>query len=222
MPDLPSPIFISYSHQDAKLVRPIVRLLRATKDLVFQDTDSIRPGRKWRPQIEKTLIEAKLIILFWCKHSIKSEEVKKEYKYALESKKDVLPLLLDKSELPDELGEFECVDFRKLSRYNHKSGWAWIRAISVSLIITFVGIFIISKGFHNLSYVDSPAYPPAMRAGRWDLLFAGLVIIIVPSVFCMAIYFLVRYIRRKQSNKQMAQGMYEEIIKRKHENLIKD
>jgi len=45
-------IFVS-SHRDAGLVKPVVGLLRATKDLVFQDVTEIRPGKKWRPQIRK-------------------------------------------------------------------------------------------------------------------------------------------------------------------------
>jgi hypothetical protein len=45
---MPSSIFISYSHQDADLVKPVVGLLRGTMDLVYQDLDNIKPGGKWR------------------------------------------------------------------------------------------------------------------------------------------------------------------------------
>jgi len=58
---MPVPIFVSYSHQDAGFVKPVVGLLRATKeDLVFQDVDGITPGRRWRPQIEEALRVAHL------------------------------------------------------------------------------------------------------------------------------------------------------------------
>lgn len=65
-------VFISYSHQDAPLVKPVVGLLRATRatnDIVFQDLDGIKPGRKRRPQIEEALYAAYLVIVFWCYHS---------------------------------------------------------------------------------------------------------------------------------------------------------
>ena len=37
-------IFVSYNHRDAGLVKPVVGLLRATKDLVFQDVTEIQTG----------------------------------------------------------------------------------------------------------------------------------------------------------------------------------
>lgn len=43
-------VFVSYSHDDAALVTPIVKLLRVNKALVFQDLDSIELGKRWREQ----------------------------------------------------------------------------------------------------------------------------------------------------------------------------
>jgi hypothetical protein len=63
-------------HQDAGLVKPVVGPLRATKDLVFHDLDGIRPGRKWRRQIEEALYAAHLVVLFWYYHTSRSREVR--------------------------------------------------------------------------------------------------------------------------------------------------
>jgi TIR domain len=76
---MPGSIFVSYSHQDGSLVKPVVGLLRATDDIVFQDVDSIKPGRRWRGQIEEAIYAAYLVIVFWCYHSSKSAEVRAEY-----------------------------------------------------------------------------------------------------------------------------------------------
>jgi len=43
-------VFVSYSHADASLVTPVVRLLRVNQSLVFQDADGIAPGTKWREE----------------------------------------------------------------------------------------------------------------------------------------------------------------------------
>ncbi len=37
-------IFVSYSHADAALVGPVVKLLGVNKSLVFQDVDGIQPA----------------------------------------------------------------------------------------------------------------------------------------------------------------------------------
>jgi hypothetical protein len=92
---MPSAIFVSYSHQDTGLVKPVVELLRVIKDLVFQDLDGIKPGRKWRREIDEALYAAHLLVLFWCYHSSRSTEVRREYEVALMTGKDVLPVLLD-------------------------------------------------------------------------------------------------------------------------------
>jgi len=112
-------IFVSYSRRDAALVTPVVRLLRATKDVVFLDSDSIRPGKKWRTELSAGLMNANLVVVFWCLHSSESLEVAKEYKAAVRAKKDVLPVLLDSTPAPADLREFQWIDFRDLAREQH-------------------------------------------------------------------------------------------------------
>lgn len=107
-------IFISYSHQDVSLVTPIVRLLRATEGLVFLDADSIKPGKKWQQELTKGLETAKLVVVFWCNHSGQSAEVQKEYAAAIAAGKDLLPVLLDSYPVPDDLAEFQWIDFREI------------------------------------------------------------------------------------------------------------
>src|SRR5687767_5779573 len=93
-------VFVSYSHADAPLVAPVVKLLRVNKSLVFQDVDSIQPGKRWRSEISTWLTESHLVVIFWCDHASRSDEVSKEWKAAIEQEKDLLPLLLDATPLP--------------------------------------------------------------------------------------------------------------------------
>jgi hypothetical protein len=119
----PFRIFVSYSHYDAALVRPVVQLLRATRGgLVFQDADSLRVGRPWRPQIRKAVKAAHLVAVFWCAHSATSDEVRKEYEEGLAHRKDLMPILFDSTPLPEPLGAFHGIDFRALGEMAHKRG----------------------------------------------------------------------------------------------------
>jgi hypothetical protein len=51
MPSESTNVFVSYSHADVLLVSPVVKLLRVNKSLVFQDIDTIQPGKRWRGEI---------------------------------------------------------------------------------------------------------------------------------------------------------------------------
>jgi hypothetical protein len=141
---MPASVFVSYSHQDVGLVQPVVRLLRATEDLVFQDLDSIKPGRKWRQEIEEALHAAQLFVLFWCYHSSRSAEVRKEYELALTTGKDVLPVLLDTTPLPQQLNEFQWVDFRRLVGSAHRSYRRWAKlTVELMVWLLFVSLSIL-------------------------------------------------------------------------------
>lgn len=121
MPSQTINVFVSYSHADASLVDPLVRLLRVNKSLVFQDTDRIPPGKRWRDEIAKAMAESNLVLVFWCHHSFRSNEVTTEWRTAIEQDKDVLPLLLDATPLPSELDDFQWIDFRGTVGANHSA-----------------------------------------------------------------------------------------------------
>jgi len=117
---LDAKVFISYSHRDTVLVEPVVSLLRATKGSpVFQDRDTIKPGTKWRGEIDKALETADLVLVFWCGHAQASPEVQREYSTAVNNQKNVVPLLIDSTPLPKELAEFQFIDFRKITASLH-------------------------------------------------------------------------------------------------------
>ncbi len=121
MPSQTINVFVSYSHADAPLVAPVVSLLRVNKSLVFQDTDRIPPGKRWRDEIAKALAESNLVVVFWCHHACRSNEVSAEWRAAIEQDKDLLPLLLDATPLPSELGNFQWIDFRGTVGANHSA-----------------------------------------------------------------------------------------------------
>ncbi len=121
MPSQSTNVFVSYSHADVSLVAPVVQLLRVNKSLVFQDVDGIQPGKRWRGEIAKALTQSHLVVVFWCDHARRSDEVSKEWNAAIEQEKDLLPVLLDATPLPSSLDEFQWIDFRGTVGANHSS-----------------------------------------------------------------------------------------------------
>src|SRR5436305_3267456 len=119
---MPPSIFVSYSHEDSSLVGPVVALLRASEALVFRDADSIRPGKRWREEIGTAISAATTVVVFWCRHARASAEVGNEIRAAITQKKDILPLLMDETPLPQDLAEFQYIDFRKAFGDGHGFG----------------------------------------------------------------------------------------------------
>ena len=82
-----TPVFISYSRKDKELVASCVELLCSTGAKVFRDEDSIPKGAEWRPFIEESISNARVVLVFWCIHSRRSLEVAMEWKQAVREKK---------------------------------------------------------------------------------------------------------------------------------------
>jgi hypothetical protein len=104
--------FASYSHADVEIVKPVVELMRAGGVQVFRDHDNIPLGKRWRVILEEAVDEADVTIVFWSSSAVTSAHMREEYERAVETGKDVLPVLLDSTELPAILSEFQCLDFR--------------------------------------------------------------------------------------------------------------
>lgn len=91
-------IFISYAHEDAERIQPLVRALENQDWLVFWDR-RIPTGQTWRTYIGQALADARCVIVAWSADSIHSTWVAEE---ADEGKKReiLVPILLDDIEPP--------------------------------------------------------------------------------------------------------------------------
>jgi hypothetical protein len=104
-------VFVSYSRADYPMIWPLTQLLRLNANgPIFLDKDSIPPGAEWNKKISTAIRRCSSFVIFWCTHSLQSNEVRKEYELAISSKKDIVPVLLDKSELPDTLKRYQWID----------------------------------------------------------------------------------------------------------------
>lgn len=113
---------ISYSRDDQAIVRPLVKLLRADaefSDAVFWD-DDLQAGVPWFEQVQKKIEESNKLFVFWCEHAAESTEVRREFLYAFELQKIVIPVLMDDTPLAPELAHIHGVDLRELR--THRAG----------------------------------------------------------------------------------------------------
>lgn len=162
-------VFISYSHEDAQYVTPIVDIIAVARpDLVFQDVKEIKKGQEWEPQLSKALDQANLVIVFWCRHSALSAYVKNECEKAIKAKKQILPVLLDDCALDRDLAKYQWIDLKQVTTHAKKAGPASKRfganpIIKVSvitlavLLISFFSLFILTKNNAGSIDVDSAA-----------------------------------------------------------------
>jgi hypothetical protein len=106
-------IFVSYSHADRDFVKPITDLIRVAGVRVFRDEDSIAPGKQWKLVISKSLTSCRTVLVFWSSNAARSKAVEGEYRRAVDRKKDVVPVLLDDTPLPEALSTYQWIDFRQ-------------------------------------------------------------------------------------------------------------
>jgi TIR domain-containing protein len=104
--------FVSYSQIDRDLVTPIVAVLRLGDPNAFRDDDSIVPGKEWAKEIEKALMASERVVVMWTVAASESKYVEAEYVEAIRMGKDVVPILLDETKLPEALAPYQWIDFR--------------------------------------------------------------------------------------------------------------
>ena len=106
-------VFISYSRADRQRVTGLFELLQALDHQVFMDERSIRAGRRWRPELEKELHAADVLVVFWTRHARDSKWVRREYVDFNTRFPDrpIVPIRGDKSELTHRLAVHQHTDF---------------------------------------------------------------------------------------------------------------
>ncbi len=93
----PNQIFVSHSSEDADLAHKIAHDLKSNGYDIFITPESIRPGEKWAPAIDRGLDESGIFLVLITPHAVKSQWVKDETYIAIEgaSKKEMQVLFLD-------------------------------------------------------------------------------------------------------------------------------
>src|SRR5437016_5161848 len=87
-------VFISHTTKDDAVVKKIRQALESLKMVVWEDSRELPPGAKLTPEVQKAIKDHEHFIAVLSVNAINSAWVKKEIKYALRLKKNVIPVML--------------------------------------------------------------------------------------------------------------------------------
>ena len=101
---------IVYSRLDAPQAVRAQRLARLY-DHVLIDTD-LAPGVPWRHALELGICTSDRVLLLWSRRAAASAEVAREIQTARMCGVPVVPVLLDSTPLPSDVGQLQAIDWR--------------------------------------------------------------------------------------------------------------
>lgn len=103
--------FISYSRANSDFAVRLAKDLKAAGHEIWLDQLDIPTGARWDDELEKALRTCTTFLIILSPESIKSQNVKDEIGYAIDSGKHILPIMLKQCEVPFRLRRFQYVDF---------------------------------------------------------------------------------------------------------------
>jgi hypothetical protein len=104
--------FFSYSRSDSPFVTRLAADLKAAGVSAWLDTRDIAPGHEWDRAIEAALAKIPRMILILSPSSAASRNVRDEISFAIDSGKEIFPVLYRTCELPLQVRRLQYVDFR--------------------------------------------------------------------------------------------------------------
>jgi hypothetical protein len=103
--------FISYSRANSDFAVRLAKDLKASGHEVWLDQLDIPTGSRWDDELEKALRTCTTFLIILSPESIKSQNVKDEIGYAIDTGKHILPAMIKQCEVPFRLRRFQFVDF---------------------------------------------------------------------------------------------------------------
>jgi hypothetical protein len=91
-------IFISYSHRDTEFAEKLDDHLTKAGFVTWRDKIRIDPGDDWSDSINGALQTCQIMILIHSPDAVASDQVKKEWKYFIDKKKTLIPVLYRNTE----------------------------------------------------------------------------------------------------------------------------
>lgn len=92
-------VFVSYAHADWQEVERIIASLKRRMCRVWYD-DGLAPGEQWNDDLAEHIKACSCFIVLLSERSMASQYVRSEINYAISKGRKVIPVLLDRSEIP--------------------------------------------------------------------------------------------------------------------------
>ncbi len=93
-------VFISYSRKDLEFVDRLANDLKTTGFEVWYDLSGLEPGTRWRQEIQNAIQDSQYFLVVLSPNSIISDWVEREFLFASEQDKKIIPLLYLPCTLP--------------------------------------------------------------------------------------------------------------------------
>ncbi len=105
-------VYLLYAQEDLSFVAELYKALKIAPYRIIWDQKAIQVGDHIEAKRNQLFKESDDIVVVISKHSLSSEESRAAISKAINLNKRILPVLIDDSELPDELKEIKYADFR--------------------------------------------------------------------------------------------------------------
>lgn len=102
--------FLSYSRSDEAFALRLAKDLRAHGVAMWVDQIDIRPSEHWDRAVERAVRNCRGIVVIVSPRSVESNNVADEISFAIDSRKSVLPVLIERCALPLRLTRMQVID----------------------------------------------------------------------------------------------------------------
>jgi hypothetical protein len=102
--------FLSYSRADEKVAMRFANDLRERGIAMWVDQLDIRPSEHWDRAIERAVHECRGLVVILSPRSVESDNVADEISFAIDHKKPVLPIMIEKCRLPLRITRMQVID----------------------------------------------------------------------------------------------------------------
>ena len=121
----PLKVFLCHSHTDRDVVHALYARLKKDGVDAWLDVESLQPGQNWKHEIRKAILKSDMVIICLSRNFNKQQGYRhKELKIALEKAKStiedtifVIPVRLEKCDMPESLSHLHRVDLFKTGGY---------------------------------------------------------------------------------------------------------
>ncbi|MDQ3697157.1 MAG: TIR domain-containing protein, partial [Gemmatimonadota bacterium] len=118
-PPLPGP-FISYSRRDLAFARRLYDALLARNRAAWVDLEGIDPSEEWLKKLHSAMDASQAFVFVITEHSVASRHCEDEIRYAAESNKKLIPILLravPAERIPETLARIQWISFVEDDRF---------------------------------------------------------------------------------------------------------
>jgi hypothetical protein len=102
--------FLSYSRSDERFALRLAKDLRAHGVAMWVDQLDIRPSEHWDRAIERAVSTCRGLVVILSPRSVASDNVADEISFAIDSRKSVLPVMIEKCVLPLRITRMHVID----------------------------------------------------------------------------------------------------------------